>query len=166
MEKPTTSLTVSFQVSPLWYRYYLLNYHGLNSHYFECWNHPVWEKRTLEAHAQQIFRWKEMHIIYSLDSPLVLATWPNSCAEERGKPGTGEKHKRYCMCARAQSCLTLCSSMDCRPTRLLCLWDFPGKNPGVGSHFLFQGIFPTQGLNPSLLHCRQILYHLSHQGRK
>ena len=43
-------------------------------------------------------------------------------------------------------------------------WDFPGKNTGVGCHFLLQRIFPTQGLNPSLLHCRQTLYHLSHQG--
>ena len=34
----------------------------------------------------------------------------------------------------------------------------------VGSHSLFQGIFPTQGLNPGLLHCRRILYQLSHQG--
>ena len=34
----------------------------------------------------------------------------------------------------------------------------------MGSHSLFQGIFPTQGSNPSLLHCRQIPYHLSHQG--
>ena len=41
---------------------------------------------------------------------------------------------------------------------------FSGKNTGVGSHFFLQGIFLTQGLNPGLLHCRQILYHLSHQG--
>ena len=41
---------------------------------------------------------------------------------------------------------------------------FPGKNTGVGSHFLLQGIFPTQELNPCLLNRRQILYHLSHQG--
>ena len=39
--------------------------------------------------------------------------------------------------------------------------DSPGKNTGVGYHFLLQGIFPTQGSNPSLLHCRQMLYHLS-----
>ena len=39
------------------------------------------------------------------------------------------------------------------------------KSIGVGCHFLLQGIFPTQGLNPSLPHCRQTLYHLSHQGR-
>ena len=38
------------------------------------------------------------------------------------------------------------------------------KNTGVGSLSLLQGIFPTQGLNPGLPHCRRILYHLSHQG--
>ena len=43
-------------------------------------------------------------------------------------------------------------------------WDFPGKNAGVGCHFLLQGIFPTQGSIPGLLNCRQILYCLSHQG--
>ena len=51
------------------------------------------------------------------------------------------------------------------PTRLLCPWASPGKNTGVGSHSLLQGIFLTQGLNPGLLHCMQSLYHLSHQGR-
>ena len=43
--------------------------------------------------------------------------------------------------------------------RLLCLWDFPGKNAEVGCHFLPQGIFQTQGSNLHLLHCRWILYH-------
>ena len=38
------------------------------------------------------------------------------------------------------------------PARLLCPWDVPGKNTWVGCHFLLQGIFPTQGLNPCLLH--------------
>ena len=42
-----------------------------------------------------------------------------------------------------------------------CPWDFPGKNTGVGCHFLLQGIFPTQGSNPGLPYCRQTLYHLS-----
>ena len=44
---------------------------------------------------------------------------------------------------------------------LLCSWDFPGKNTGVGCHILLRGTFPTQGSNPSvlcLLHCRPILY--------
>ena len=48
-----------------------------------------------------------------------------------------------------------------QPTRLIRPWGFPGKNTGVGCHFL-QEIFPTQGLNPGLPHCRQTLYYLSH----
>ena len=51
-----------------------------------------------------------------------------------------------------------------QPTRLLCPWDSSGKKTGVGSHSFLQGIFPTQGLNLGFLHCRQILYLLSHQG--
>ena len=49
-------------------------------------------------------------------------------------------------------------------SRFLCLWYFPGKNTGMGCHSLLQGIFPTQGLNPGLLHCKQFLYCLNHQG--
>ena len=59
------------------------------------------------------------------------------------------------LCLVTQSCLTLCNSMDCSP---------PGSSihetlqarVGVGCHFLLQGVFPTQGLNACLLHCRQI----------
>ena len=51
------------------------------------------------------------------------------------------------------------------PARLLRPWDFPGKNTGVGCHFLLQRIFLTQGSNLGLLHFRQFLYHLNHQGR-
>ena len=55
-------------------------------------------------------------------------------------------------------------SIDSVPARLLCPWNSPGKNTGVGSHSLLQRIFLTQGSNPGILHCRWILYHLSHQG--
>ena len=44
------------------------------------------------------------------------------------------------------------------PTRLLCPWDFPGEDTG-GDCRLLQGTFPTQGLNPSLLRCRWVLYY-------
>ena len=47
---------------------------------------------------------------------------------------------------------------------LLCQWNSPGKNTGVGCHSLLQGIFSTKRLNLGLLHCGQILYGLSHQG--
>ena len=48
--------------------------------------------------------------------------------------------------------------------RLFCQWNSPGKNTGVGCHSLLQGIFLTQGSNPGLWHCRQILCHLGYQG--
>ena len=51
-----------------------------------------------------------------------------------------------------------------QPAGLLRPWDSPGKKTGVGCHVLLQGMFPTQGETPGLLHCRQILYRLSHQG--
>jgi len=47
--------------------------------------------------------------------------------------------------------------------RLLCPWNSPGKNIGMDSYSPLQGVFTTQESNPGLLHCRQILYHLSHQ---
>ena len=68
------------------------------------------------------------------------------------------------LCLVAQSCLTLCDHMDCSSPGSSVHGDSPGKNTGVACSALRQGIFPTQGLNPGLLHCRQILYHLSHQG--
>ena len=66
---------------------------------------------------------------------------------------------------KSLSCVQLFVTPWTIATRLLCLWDFPGKNTGVTYHFLFQEIFPSQGLNPGLLHCRQRLYCLSHQGK-
>ena len=52
------------------------------------------------------------------------------------------------------------------PIRLPCPWDSPGKNTAVGCHSLLQRIFPTQGLNLGLLHCKQIIYHVNHQGTR
>ena len=51
-----------------------------------------------------------------------------------------------------------------RPHGLYSSPKFPGQNTGVSSLSLLQGVFPTQGLNPGLPHCRWILYHRSHQG--
>ena len=63
----------------------------------------------------------------------------------------------------AQSCPTVCNPTDCSPPGSSVHGDSPGKNIGVGCQAFLQGIFPTQGLNPGLPHCRQIFYHLSHQ---
>ena len=71
-----------------------------------------------------------------------------------------------CVCLVIQSCLTLCDPMDCSLPGSTVYGDSPGKNTGVGCRALLHGIFPNQGLNPGLPHCRQILHHLSHQGNQ
>ena len=70
------------------------------------------------------------------------------------------RYRFVCMCVCV--CETLCDPMDCSLSRLLCLWDFPGKKTGVGCHFLFQRILPTQGLNWHLLHRQMDSLSLSH----
>ena len=69
---------------------------------------------------------------------------------------TREAHKM--LVKVAQSSLTL------QPHGLYSPWNSPGQNTGLGSLFLLQGIFPTQGLNPDLPHCRWIFCQLSHKG--
>ena len=69
--------------------------------------------------------------------------------------------RTFCVCVcggRSVMSDSLC------PHGLYSAWNSPGQNTGVGSLSPLQGIFPTQGLNPGLPHCRWILYQLSHQG--
>ena len=61
-----------------------------------------------------------------------------------------------------ESCSVMFDSLW--PHGLYSPWNSPGQNTGVGSLSLLQGIFPTQGSNPDLPHCRRILYQLSHKG--
>ena len=73
-------------------------------------------------------------------------------------------HRVAVLCSVTQSCLTLCHSMVCSPPGSSVHGDSPCNNTRGGYHALLQGIFLSQGSNPGLLYCRQILYHLSHQG--
>ena len=68
-------------------------------------------------------------------------------------------------CLVIKSSPTLWQLHGLQPTRLLCPWDFPGKNTGVGYHFLLQGIFLTQGSSLHLLYWQLDTLPLSHQGR-
>ena len=61
-------------------------------------------------------------------------------------------HTTECCCLVFTSCLTLLWPHGRWPAKLLCPWDSPGKNTGVGCHFLLQELFPIQGSNPHLLH--------------
>ena len=65
-------------------------------------------------------------------------------------------------CSFSQSCLNLCNLMDCSLPGSSVYGIFPGRNTGVGHHFILQGIFWTQGSNPHLLHLlhwQRFLYH-------
>ena len=91
-------------------------------------------------------------------SCLKLLRWNYSKNSRKGKyvQMTTETHYRKSSknVNIAQLCPTLCESVDSS-------WNSPGQNTGVGSLSFLQGIFPTQGLNPGFLHCRQIRYQLS-----
>ena len=63
---------------------------------------------------------------------------------------------------RSESRLVVSNSL--RPHGLYSPWNSPSQNTGVGGHSLLQGIFPTQGWNTGLPHCRWVLYQVSHQG--
>ena len=69
-----------------------------------------------------------------------------------------------CCCLIAMSCLTPLQPHGLKPARFLCPWDSPGRNTGECYHFLLQGVVPTQGLNPHLLHWQEDSLPLSHQG--
>ena len=70
----------------------------------------------------------------------------------------------FTTCATCESESHSVVSDSLRPHGLYSSWNPSGQNTGVGRLSLLQGIFPTQGLNPGLPHCRQILYQLSHKG--
>ena len=116
----------------------------------------------------------------------VVKTSPSSAGGEGSVPGGGTKiphlsrpknrnlsrsntgtNSTLCCAQLLQVCPTLCDPMDCSPAGSFVLGDSPGKNTGVGCHALLLGIFLTQELIPHLrrlLHCRQVLYLLSHLG--
>ena len=96
------------------------------------------------------------------------ACWASLEMEQRSRIQMKLWWYSLCMVATSQSPCSVASVMSdslrplgLKPTRLLCPWDFPGRNTGVGCHALPQGIFPTQGLNS---HYRRILSPLSHLG--
>ena len=93
----------------------------------------------------------------------------HNCVTNTSNSLTFEKHceRRYnCVCLSVLHSVVSNSLRPhgLQPTRLLCPWNSLGKSIGVDCHSFLQGIFLTQGLNTGLLHCRQILYCLSHQG--
>ena len=102
----------------------------------------VYNSQDMEATQMSIDRWMDKDVIHIYNGTLCCAV----------------------LCLVAQSYLALCDLMDCSLPGSYVRGDSPGMNTGVGCYALLQGIFLTQGLNSHLLHCRQILYSLSHLG--
>ena len=100
----------------------------------------------LELPTHLLLRWDSLPV-----RDAQLSAWG------RGTPWAfvGWTDKLLCCCLVIKSCPTLCELMDCSPPRLVCPWDFPSKNTGVGFHVFLQEIFPTQGSNLG----RWNLYH-------
>ena len=102
----------------------------------------AWSGGTLELEPLWLLKREKWHDIYS---GVTLRAWVRARSV-------------------IQLCLTLCDPMDYSLPDSSVHGLSSGKNTGMGCHALLLRIFPTQGSNPGLLHCRQILYHLSHQG--
>ena len=117
-----------------------------------------WACMRLCLHHAQPWTW------FSDRKKQVLAGW-----RTLGRPSqsshawTNKFIKHYVQLVIASESRSLLSDW-LQPQGLYSPWDSPGQNTGVGSLTLFQGIFPTQGSNLGLRHCRWILYQLSHQG--
>ena len=99
---------------------------------------------------------KKAHAIFQVESAAAAAKSLQSCStlcgpigsSPPGSPVPGILQARTLhACSVAQSCPTLCDPMDYRSPSSFCPWDYPGKNTGVGCHFLLQGIFPAQRSN-------------------
>ena len=163
-------------------------------------NNNMGPERCLHLSEKESFRhWGLMSFYASWRkgtySLLGGAELPRTLRHQRPKT-----HKPYCCCLALSCVLLFCDPIDCsppgsfffffffsvrshrqQPTRLPCPWDSPGKNTGVGCHFLLHrlfclsdfsrqeywsglplpspGIFLTQGSNPNFLYCRWVLYH-------
>ena len=104
---------------------------------------------------------------------LKLSVWSLNCTEAAASTGDWSPYRPEWQFSPSSLCLCMCSFVQFYPDSFRpqedpsgssCPWDFSGKNTGMGCHFLFQGIFPTQGLNLSLLHWQADSLLLSHRG--
>ena len=124
---------------------------------------------------QEMVRDREAWCAESMGSQRVRHNWATE--QQHDKPNIHRAFTPYChhftsgivlvtswVCAQSLHWVQLLQPHELQPARLLCPQDFPGKNTGVGFHFLLQEIFPTQRLNlglPCLLHCREIFFFLT-----
>ena len=126
----------------------------------ECLNQQGWVADSWVGASPRKSSFLKLHLgcqhLYFLDSTRFSKSkvlMGNSSSMQRGI-------ETMYIWSESECCSVVSNSL--RPHGLYSPWNSPGQNTGVGGHFLLQWIFQTQGLNPGLLHCRQILYLLSH----
>ena len=119
--------------------------------------------RALETHHST--HWRELPVVQQLSFKSLFPQTLVFCQKTIHKKMEGW-NKQRCVSEVTQSCPTLCDPMNCSLPGSSVHGIFQAKSTGVGYHFLLQRIFPTQESNLGLPHCRQTLYHLSHQGSR
>ena len=119
-----------------------------------CFFWPMSELKAAFLLASSSFSPERHQNCSGLEITRYLHTWLHLASCFIISAYLGASDTEYGKVLVAQSC-PIFQPHGLQPTRLLCPWNSPGKNTGVGSHSLLQ--------NPHLLHCRQVLYHLSHQ---
>ena len=118
----------------------------------EIWECP-WQTKHTRQRKYKSISWSRLKLVsrtrnksISPSNESIVSVVGDSATSSLTKPTRS-------VCAKSlRSCLTLCNPMDCSVLGSSCLWDPPGKNTGVGFHFLLQGIFATQAWNQLLLH--------------
>ena len=138
---------------------------------YYCENLP-WPPRVWGLTVQHLNHLiRSLKITYILISPKMFKclAWVHSWRNNQKIYSVGSSIKQQAWMLQKYPCGLVTKSCPSLVTSwtvacLLCPWDFPDENTGVGCHALFQGIFPTQESNQGLLHCRQILYQLGYEG--
>ena len=92
--------------------------------------------------------------------PSYICWWERKWCRQYGK----QYEVKWKSLSHAQLSVTAWTIQAMNSLQFSIIQNSPGQNTGVSSLSLFQGIFPMQGSNPGLLHCRWILYQLSHKG--
>ena len=117
---------------------------------------------------QQIIRHRKIHQRCYMIPRVMFINFYNSVSREYGGDSPLLPKKRFTQNSETKANVLFSESESrsvvsnsLRSHGLYSPWNSPGQNTGVSSHYLLQGIFPTQGSNPGLLHCRRILYQLS-----
>ena len=123
--------------------------------------HPLNWTTLCSAQPAQLYMWLLTSLVFYLLVSGAIITQPGGQTRNWASSFILISFSHYLV---TKSCPTLLQVHGLKPIRLFCPWDFPGKNTGVGCHFLLQGIFPTQGLNPHFLHWQADSLPLNHLG--